>query len=154
MDSKIFLAIVLSFLSTIAFCEQKLIVWLKSGQSVEYQLSLKPKTTFEGNELVLIIATMEVRYLLSQISKYTYAEDNTGIETALADKRLFLQSESTLSFSHVKEETSVSIYSFDGRLLYSTSILSGQSKNIDLSAYPIGVYIIKVNDLSYKIAKK
>lgn len=154
MKTKIFLAIVFSFFSTIAFCEQKLIVWLKSGQSVEYQLSMEPKTTFEGNELVLITGTMEVRYPLSQVSKYTYTGDNTGIEITLADKRLFLQSESTLSFYNVKEETSVSIYSFDGRLLYSTSILSGQSKNIDLSAYPIGVYIIKVNDLSYKIAKK
>ena len=46
------------------------------------------------------------------------------------------------------------VYNMQGRVITNKGGINKTNYTVDLSAYPTGVYILKVNDKSYKVIKK
>ena len=92
-------------------------------------------------------------FLLSAISKVTF-EGGTGVENIeTADVRIYPNP--TAGFIRIHnnyaENSVYSLYSYDGRLLQSGT--SYNDEPIDVSRYAKGLYLLKVDGLTFKISK-
>ena len=92
-------------------------------------------------------------FLLSAISKVTF-EEETGIENIeTADVRIYPNP--TIDYirihNHHAENSEYSLYSYDGRLLQSGTCQNDEP--IDVSRYAKGLYLLKVEGLTFKISK-
>ena len=52
--------------------QNALTVLAKDGTKVSYALSERPKVTFSGDDLIITSGDNEVRYPLSQMSRFTF----------------------------------------------------------------------------------
>ncbi|MBR0432385.1 MAG: leucine-rich repeat domain-containing protein [Bacteroidaceae bacterium] len=133
----------------------KVVIWTKDGEKCVYLLKEEPKISFTQEELLIETATMSATYPLSEFRCITYKEDDdnplvTGIMDVEDGNGRFGES---LSFVDMAEGTPVSIYSANGTLV-SEFHLSASHRTLSLSGLPQGIYLVKVNNMTYKIRKK
>ena len=84
---------------------------------------------------------------LSGVQKATFAQrEESGIEAVTSEP---IRVNSELSLEGVEPNTLVRVYATNGKLLRETS-----AQLVKLSDLPSGIYIIKVNETSFKIAKQ
>lgn len=133
---------------------QRLIIWQKDGSKVSYNLDEQPKTTFTSEDLVITTATSTISYPLAKIQRYTYE----GAQLSVRDVK-----SQGISISHngdliiVKGMTSgknVTVYSMDGVQLLSKLSDGAEQLSLSLSSLPMGAYIIKADEISYKFLKR
>ena len=152
------LTLLLSFscLSTMADePKTQLVVWAKDGTQVAYVLAEKPKVTFTDTDLVITSNGVEVNYSLDNMARFTY-EDNTttaitNLQTGKASVKLDGES---LLFPALKANSTVSLYSLNGTLIFQKKIQEDGKYAFSLSNLNTGVYIVKVNGITYKITLK
>ena len=134
---------------------QKLCVWQTDGQTVYYDLTEKPKTTFDGADLVIETHLMTIRYPLSKVQRFSYDLTTNGISTVNAERNIsFSQNGEDLTFVGIEKGKRINIYSIDGILL---SVVQANADNyavVSLGKYPVGVYIFKVDGVTYKFMKR
>ena len=134
---------------------QQLVVWMKNGEKVYYNLKEYPKTTFSGSNVVITTNTMEVAYPLEQVLRYTYENLASDIEALLTDKEVYVSREGdVITFQNLHSAQPIQVFSIDGKLLETHSVNDKQSTSLSLNAYPTGVYIVKVNGTTYKMMKR
>ena len=131
-----------------------LVVWSKDGTKVSYKLNDSPKITFTDESLVITTNRVEVNYNLSQMARITYEKtDLTGIVNVNGDKvsPCNCNGESLL-FLASNADTTVKIYTADGKLILSRNVLKGDTVAVSLSSLNSGIYLTCVNGITYKIA--
>lgn len=132
----------------------KLFVWSKDGTKVAYALLERPKITFVDNELVVTTNSIEVKYNLDNMSRFTYESgDITGI-TDLKTERPFSIQDEALIFPMLSANSTVGIYSLNGSMIFKKTIRTVGEYAFSLSNITPGVYVISVNGLTYKIVKR
>ena len=133
---------------------QRLVVWMKSGEKVYYQLEERPKTTFSEGNIVITTNTIEAIYPLEQVLRYTYENVSSDISSLPIDNMRVTQQGNVFTMENMKPETVVHLYSIDGKLLERFKVNSTNAISISLETYPSGVYIIKANGVTYKMMKR
>ena len=148
--------LLLSSLATMADePKSRLVVWAKDGTKTYFFLSENPKTTFKGNNLVITSESMSLSYSLDQVLRYTYELVPTGIESISQEKTVRIsQRDDALTLENLKPGTTVSLYTVDGKLVMADAAGDSRSVTISLSDRPSGVYIVKANDVTYKMMKR
>jgi len=148
--------LLLLFLGSDALCaqSQQLVVWLKNGEKIHYDLEERPKTTFSDANIVITTNTLETNYPLEQVLRYTYENVSTDIRILPDNQIRISQNNNVLTLENLKSNTSVQLFSIDGKLLETHKASSDAPISISLKAYPLGVYIIKANGVTYKMMKK
>lgn len=133
-----------------------LVVWAKDGAKVAYALTEKPKVTFTETDLVIEVKGMEVCYPLNNMSLFTYEEDNitTAITNLKTGDSSFKFNGESLLFPELKANSYVSIYTLDGILVFNKLIPQDGEYAFPLSNLNAGVYLVKVEGLTYKIVKR
>ena len=58
-----------------------------------------------------------------------------------------------IDFSNLPADASVSIFTLDGKQLYSVRPGQGKNLSLPLGSLQSGIYLVKVNDVTYKIQK-
>ena len=58
-----------------------------------------------------------------------------------------------IDFSNLPAGAAISIYTLDGKQLYSHRPAEGKTLSLPLSSLQSGIYLVKVNDVTYKIQK-
>ena len=66
----------------------------------------------------------------------------------------FKQSQEALTFSSEQTDLNVTIVSMTGMVVINFTAKQGQTETVYLSQFPSGVYIINVNNTSYKFTKR
>ncbi len=84
----------------------------------------------------------------SNVYHYSKVNDSNGIEGIAADSNIRISYAHETVTVESEGEVMTNIYDTAGRCVLATS-----EKNIDLSAYPAGLYIVKAGDASKKIVK-
>ena len=158
MKSKLLLSLLLGF-SIFAKAENNptnLVVWAKDGTKVAYALAEKPKVTFTETDLVIIAKGVEVNYSLENMARFTYEEDNTttAITNMQTDESSFKLNGESLLFPALKTNSTVSVYSLNGVLVFKKTIKQDGEYAFSLSNLNAGVYMVNVNGLTYKIVKR
>lgn len=135
---------------------QKLVLWLRDGAKVEYMLKDNPVTTFdqEGN-LVITTETLVAYWPHDKVLRFTYSGNESGIEDVNQDSRLMLVEEGRdmLLLSGLMAGTEIAVYTADGRLCKNLHADDAGNLSVDLLAEPAGLYIVRVDGVTYKIMK-
>ncbi len=136
--------------------QNALTVLAKDGTKVSYALSERPKVTFSGDDLIITSGDNEVRYPLSQMSRFTF-ELTTGIDMVDAEGSNITPFEfngDTLLFPAIDKNCQVLIYATDGKLMISRDVKSGTILRIPLNSLNSGIYLVNVSGITYKIVKR
>ncbi len=148
------IVLLLSAAATAQTVSQRLVVWLKSGEKVYYQLTDEPKTTFTDGKLTITSSTVNVTYDLPQVIRYTYEGAMTPIDAPKTGRTGFRQNNDGLILDFVPAGTKVSVYDMAGVMLQNMETDGSPAVHISLKDYPAGVYIINVGDHSLKFTKR
>ena len=129
---------------------KKLVITTTDGTRSEFELNTKPVITLVKPYLVLEAngtqVTFEQEKLLSM--KYEQMPDPSAINGLRMDKE-----GENIRFNNLPSNAEVSIYSLDGKLLMTQKPSENQSLSLPLSSLKQGVYLVKVNGITYKISK-
>ena len=134
-----------------------LVIWAKDGSKIaEYALTEMPKVTFEPGAFVISSASTEIEsYELDRLARFTYEKiESTGIEDIVTDDVSFSINGETLIFSSLKANSLVSVYALNGTSVFSKRIDQAGQYAFPLTNLTRGIYLIHVNDSTYKIVKK
>lgn len=135
---------------------QRLVVWMKSGEKVYFDLAEEPHTQFTADGLVKITtSTVETSYQRANILRYTFEGASTDIGQPKVSGTGFRQTSEGLDLYNLPAGTVCQLYDMSGRLLGTQKANGSQSTtSISLSGHPAGVYIVKIGDQSLKISKR
>lgn len=127
----------------------------KDGSNVLYALEEKPKITFTDVDLIITSTGIQVSYPLKDMARLTYEnKEVTGIKKIHDDKVSFTHDGESIIFPCLKAKDIVSLYAINGTLIFTKNISTDGEYAFSLSDIEKGVYIVKVNSLTYKIMKK
>ena len=136
--------------------QQRLIVWMKNGQKVYFNLSEEPETTFENGKLAIKTTRTTVYYQLENVLRYTYDGDITDVvgPKLRPNEIRFMQGTDQMAFDGLADGTQLEIYSLDGMKLGTMQAKGGERTTISFTNRPAGTYIVKVGNASYKFLKR
>lgn len=133
----------------------RLIVWLKDGQKDYYDIEDTPVTTFSSGNLVITTSKTEVSYALTDVLRYTYdsSDDIDELAPEAGNDVHVFRDGNTLTLTHLKEGSTVSLYSSDGQML-ETVTGKGKPVVISVDSRPDGMYIVKTGTQTFKLTKQ
>lgn len=150
--------LLLAFASVLTVAAKPIInlaVYAKDGLKVLYALEEKPKITFTDADLIITTKGVEVSYPLKDMARLTYEnKEVTEIKNLYDDKTSFTLNGESIIFPCLKTKDVVSLYATNGTLIFKKDISTDGEYAFSLSDVERGVYIVKVNSLTYKIMKK
>lgn len=135
--------------------DQRLIVHLRTGENVIFDLNETPVTTFENNYLVITSSTTKVMYPIEDVATYTFEGIviPEAIESVRPNTLLIRMTNEQVTIKGLKEQAVVELFTVNGQPLVSMQATAGQTV-VPLHAYPAGIYIINAGDVSYKFVKQ
>lgn len=142
------LLIALSFISAKAADGKSLFVSFNDGSKIEFALSTLPEVTF-GNDKMTVTATT-ASYELWKVSTFTYGT-TTGIKQVEANNKFALEGDRIIVDG---TNNKVSAFALDGKAVSLSPIFAGDKTIIPLDELTHGVYIIKINNKSIKVARQ
>ena len=137
--------------------QNTLIVLTKNNVMHQFVLADKPKVTFEGNQLKVTCekASASASFNLSDIIRFTYeGKDAAGIDELTVDPAEISMEGGTLVISQMKANSTVNVYSMDGKLVRQLKPHRSGTYRLNLSELPSGLYIVKADNTTYKITKR
>ncbi len=134
---------------------ETLIIQLKNGTENEFFLKDKPKVTFEGTNLKVSAETGDISFALADVLRFTYAmRSPTGISEQVEDPTGVTFEGDILVISQLKANAVASIYALDGKLIRQLKPQRTGTYRINLSKLPTGLYLVKADNVTYKITKR
>ena len=134
---------------------QTIIVTTLDGTTMEYFINKDTKVTIEKPNLVIETENVVLTYELESMKNVRYGKKfvTDGIHsTTLSDNQPFTLEDETLFFKDLPENTKIGIYTTDGKTIVSRQC-SGDA-SLPLNNLTAGIYLVKINNESYKILKK
>ena len=133
---------------------QKLIVWKMDGTQLQFLLADEPVTTFENGNLVITTNQGVFSYPLAQMKKYTHEGLPEGIDNTIAPGNILVrQNNEMMLIEGLPDNMSVSVYSMDGKQIFSKRATGGQAMMISLIGQPQGTYVVNAGSTSFKFVK-
>lgn len=134
---------------------QTLIVQLKNGSQTAFFLKDKPQVKFDGTNLKVTSTVGDTSFALSDVLRFTYAKkDPTGISETVTDPTGVNFQGDVLVISQLKANDDVSVYALDGKLLRQLKASHAGTYRLNLSELPAGLYLVKADNVTYKIVKR
>lgn len=127
----------------------------KSGTDVTILLDESPKVTFQDDDVIITTQKQVLSYPSSDVVRFTYETvDATGVHavTSLSGIQVSF-GEGMVSVSGLSSQTSVSLFSLDGKLLSSAIADKHGYATLSLPEIAGSVYVLKTTSLTLKIRK-
>ena len=132
-----------------------LIVMMKNGTETAFFLKDKPNVTFEGANLKVVSEKTTTTFALSDVLRFTYVKkDPMGIDEQMIDPTEINYKDGVLVISQIKAGASVGIYALDGKLVRQLKAQHSGTYRLSLSELPTGLYLVKADNVTYKITKQ
>ena len=143
------LLIALSCISAKAADGKSLFVSFNDGSKIEFALSTLPEVTFGNDKMTVKSTATTASYELWKVSTFTYGT-TTGIKQVENNKFAFEGDRIIVDGTNNK----VSAFALDGKAIKLSSTTAEGKTIINLNALTHGVYIIKINNKSIKVARQ
>lgn len=143
------LLIALSCISAKAADGKSLFVSFNDGSKIEFALSTLPEVTFGNDKMTVKSTATTASYELWKVSTFTYGT-TTGIKQVENNKFAFEGDRIIVDGTNNK----VSAFALDGKAIKLSPITAGNKTIINLSELTHGIYIIKINNKSIKVARQ
>ena len=116
----------------------------------------EPKITFSEDELIVTTKYLDVFfYDLSEIRKITYKKENgTGVRDVIADNAKVKFIGDVIIFASLNEGDNISVFATNGVQVLNKYVSSNGALTLPLSDLNQGLYVIRVNNKSFKVVKK
>ena len=152
--TKILFLLLTFFVSQAAMADDLVLqVWQADGKVMNINLNEQPVTTYSDGQLIITTTKTTVTFPLEQVVKYTYTYA-TGISSPEAVGSKMSADGESITFTGLKANTPVYLYTVAGQLV-NTVTATGQSKTtVSVSGFPVGVYVVKANGVTFKITKR
>ena len=156
MKKLLFLLILLLALpiGMLADNQNTLIVKTKDGAQTTFVLQDKPRVTFEGTDLKVVSDKETVAFALADVLRFEYVKkDALGIDEDVVDPTGVSYQGGVLVISQLRQGASVAVYALDGKLLRQLTASHSGTYRLNLSELPTGLYLVKADNVTYKITK-
>ena len=155
---KVFVCIVATILPLFVSAEKThLIVTAKDGTQVAFALQEQPKVTFIESELQIQTSNLDVFYPLDNMANFKYEKRDIIPSSVvnLQEKGVpYLLEQDYILFPALVKDTEVSLYTITGVMIFSKKANQSGEYLFSLSHLNSAIYVLKVNDLTYKIIKR
>jgi hypothetical protein len=159
MRKKFTLLVILTLALTAGVQAQNLVMKTKDGTILTKQLGTVKRITFSNNSmLVNYLGSPVETYSLSNISKLSFKSTITGVDQpSLSSTRIISiypnPAKDVIYLVNTPDNAfTVSIYRMNGVLVLSTPV-SSTSKSINVNYLSGGLYLLKVNEQTFKFIK-
>ena len=134
--------------------QNTLIVKTKDGAQTTFVLQDKPRVTFEGTDLKVVSDKETVAFALADVLRFEYVKkDALGIDEDVVDPTGVSYQGGVLVISQLRQGASVAVYALDGKLLRQLTASHSGTYRLNLSELPTGLYLVKADNVTYKITK-
>jgi len=148
-------ALTLGLVFHLAAQSTQMTIHMNDGTERTYFMTESDRVYFEDNETLvveIVVNAKSDRYNLSDIRKITCAETESISEETSAPLWLSPNpAHDAFMLHNLVGKQSISIYALDGRLVKSTEVTEDQL--IDISDFPIGLYMVKTESCTLKMIK-
>ena len=132
-----------------------LVVKMKNGAETAFFLKDKPNVTFEGTNLKVVSEKTTTTFALADVLRFTYVKrDPSGINEQIVDPTEISYEDGVLVISQIKAGASVGVYALDGKLVRQLKAQRAGTYRLSLSELPTGLYLVKADNVAYKITKQ
>lgn len=128
-------------------------IWQSDGKVVNIDLNEQPVTTYLDGNLIITTTNTVITYPLEKVAKYTYVTAD-GISNLENLRTKFSRDGETLIFTGLEQGTEISVYASSGQMMLRTKAGHQAKTTVSVSDLPPGVYLVKVNSITYKITKR
>ena len=159
---KLLYVLSLLIFSTLPINAQRNVDWRKTiivttldGTTMEYLIDKNTKVKIEKPNLVIETEGVVLTYELESMSQIRYGKKSVSNDIQHItndDNQPFKVEDEIMFFDHLSENTLVEVFTADGKLVLSRRC-SGNAQ-LSLSTLINGVYLVKVNQNTYKIIKR
>lgn len=132
---------------------QSLIIEKTDGQKETYEINELPQIHFSDNELIVTTQQLEVKYTRSQIRKYYFNMTPTSVGNAKI-YATFERKEDNITIRNIKPNSIAYIYNTGGILVEQKRVKKNAEVTFSLKGLPLGIYVIKTENKTYKITKQ
>ena len=149
------LFLIIAAISQSAHADDKVLqVVQTNGEVINIKLKEEPVTTYSNGNLVIRTTKTTITYPLEQVKCYKYKKVTDGICPQPSMETTFSEDGETLFFKGLKPNTRIAVYSTSGQLVHMMNSGEQNMVTVTISSLPTGVYIVKANDVTYKISKR
>lgn len=128
-------------------------IWQSDGKVVNIDLDEQPVTTYSEGNLIITTKNTVITYPLEKVAKYTYVTAD-GISNLESMRTKFSRDGETLIFAGLEQGTEIALYASSGQMMHRTKVGPQAKTIVSVSDLPPGVYLVKVNSITYKITKR
>ena len=154
---KIFLSLLGAvFLTAPVFGQNFLTIQQKDGQEFSFGFEDKPIITYTDNDLVLKTSKTELQYPLASLAKFTFTDTATEVDAVQDDIKnpTFTIDGYEINITGTKAGINVSVISTDGKAIGTYKTDQDGSVSFSIADLSLGIYIIKSENLTFKVLKK
>lgn len=127
-------------------------VKLKNGTTATYVLSVDAKITFENACMCFISQDWKFEVPVCDLSNWTYYSPTSSVNDVKSKNITITQSGNKLTVTGAPIGSHIDVYATDGKRVVSVTS-SSEREDISTEGWNVGVYLIKVNDRTFKIAR-
>ena len=138
------------------YADHHLVIETNNSKKHSYSLEDNPVISFNNDILVIKTDKIELSYPISDIAKYYFTKEDTGISSVNGDvNNIHFNYTNTdfLLIEGIAEEDNVNVYEINGRTCHVNITRSNDSVIIELKNLPKGIYLVKVNNHSFKLIR-
>lgn len=129
---------------------KSLFVSFNDGSRIEFALSTLPEVTFGNDKMTVTSTATTASYELWKVSTFTYGT-TTGIKQVENNNKFAFEGDRIIVDG---TNNKVSAFALDGKAIKLSPITASDKTIINLSELTNGVYIIKINNKSLKVARQ
>ena len=129
---------------------KSLFVSFNDGSRIEFALSTLPEVIFGNDKMTVTSTATTASYELWKVSTFTYGT-TTGIKQVENNNKFAFEGDRIIVDG---TNNKVSAFALDGKAIKLSPITAGDKTIINLSELTHGVYIIKINNKSIKVARQ
>lgn len=134
--------------------KEAMVVETTSGNNVVFFFDVKPEMTFSGENVEIKSTAESVLYPMKEVAQIKFENRPDGVENTLADKDISFRFERNLTVEGLNPASSVTVYSLNGTLCLEGQADDNGQAVLSTETLTPGVYIVKANNISFKIVKK
>ncbi len=134
-----------------------LVITAKDGTQVAFALQEQPKVTFVESELHVQSTKLDIVYSLENMANFRYEKreiPSTNLTNLQGDGVPYLLEQDYIVFPALAKDTEVSLYTINGIMIFSKKVNQSGEYLFPLSHLRSAIYVLKVNDLTYKMIKR
>lgn len=143
-------------ISTIAnTTDTNLVIWTKDGSKTVYIVEEAPKITFTETDAIVTTINLRAIYKVDDLVRFTYEKsDATNIVKQSNNNCSFEITNNEIIFHALRSKDVFILRSLDGMLISKKIVSKKGTHAFSLSNLKTGIYIVQLNNLSYKILKR